>query len=227
MARLARIVVPGQPLHIVQRGTNRQPTFFADEDYQRYLDDLAEAGRRFQCAIHAHVFMTNHVHLLVTPQSCSGPSRLMQALGRHYVRYVDSVCRRTGTFWEDRFKSALVDSEHYLLTCYRYIELNPVRAGMVVHPGGYRWSSYHRNALGKPHALVTPHPLYQNLGPDEAARCTAYRRFVDESMSEAEHTDIREATEQGTVVGGKKRGRRRASPTPACGIGPQARSDNR
>ena len=148
MARLQRIVVPGQALHIVQRGNNRQAVFFAEEDYLFYLDSLGRAAENTGCQIHAYVLMSNHVHLLVTPQSEEGPSRLMQSVGRSYVRYVNAAYRRSGTLWEGRFKSALIDSERYLLVCSRYIELNPVRARMVERPDDYRWSSYRANALG-------------------------------------------------------------------------------
>ncbi len=201
MARLPRIVVAGQPLHILQRGKSGQPAFFSDEDYERYLEDLAETGRRWRCPIHAYVIMPNRVHLLLTPSDDQGPSRLMQALGRRYVSHINKVYRRTGNLWEGRFRSALIDAEHYLLICYRYVELNPVRAGLVAYPDAYRWSSYHHNALGQTDALVTPHPLYQKLGLDEDERRLAYRRLVAEHVNEDADMLIRKATEQGMVLG--------------------------
>ena len=161
MARLPRIVVPGQALHLIQRGNNRQPIFFSPDDYIKYLETLSQSAVRQCCSIHAYVLMTNHIHLLVTPDTEDGISLMMQDIGRNYVRYINQTYRRSGTLWEGRFKSALIDSERYLLTCSRYIELNPVRAGMVRVPEEYRWSSYHCNALGKLNPLIKPHHLYQ------------------------------------------------------------------
>ena len=149
MPRQLRYNLPGIPQHVIQRGNNRQATFFSDEDYMRYLADLKSACDQHQCEVHAYVLMTNHVHLLMTPHNGDGIAKTMQSLGRRYVVYINQTYRRTGTLWEGRYKAALIDSENYLLTCYRYIELNPVRAeGMVDHPGKYRWSSYRANALG-------------------------------------------------------------------------------
>ena len=121
MARMPRIVVSGQAMHIIQRGNNRQATFYANEDYQFYLESLEKAASQYACAVHAYALMTNHVHLLLTPNTDEGVSRLMQSVGRRYVRYVNSTYRRTGTLWEGRYKSALIDSVHYLLVCSRYI----------------------------------------------------------------------------------------------------------
>jgi putative transposase len=134
--------------HIIQRGTNRQPCFASDEDFVAYSHWLDECARKYAVSIHAWVFMANHVHLLMTPSTSDGVSKLMQTLGRYYVRYFNNTYRRTGTLWEGRFKSCVVDEENYLLVCQRYIELNPVRAGMVSAPEGYRWSSYRANGLG-------------------------------------------------------------------------------
>ncbi len=134
------------PQHVIHRGNNRQATFFADGDYHFYLDCLSDAARRHDCHVHAYVLMTNHVHLLMTPQQPGAIARVMQSVGRRYVRYVNYVYRRSGTLWEERYKTSLVDSDRYLLTCYGYIELNPVRAGMVPDRAGYRWSSYRTQA---------------------------------------------------------------------------------
>jgi putative transposase len=163
MPRRPRILLPDYPLHIVQRGINREPCFFADEDYQCYLHWLEEAARDCRCGIHAYVLMTNHVHLLLTPTTPGAPVRLMQSLGRRYVHYVNRHYRRTGSLWEGRYKSSVVQAESYLLACMRYIELNPVRAAMVADPGGYRWSSYRTNGLTLPDARLTPHPIYLAL----------------------------------------------------------------
>jgi putative transposase len=201
MARFPRIVVPGQALHIVQRGNNRQPVFFADEDYMMYLETFQRAATTHGCAVHAYVLMTNHVHILLTPEQTEGPSRLMQAVGRQYVRYVNGSYRRTGTLWEGRFKSALIDSARYLLTCSRYIELNPVRAGMVDYPGKYRWSSYRCNALGHQDGAVSPHPLYEQLGSDPDMWQAGYRGLFAGHIDESDLRTIREGTEKGVVIG--------------------------
>ena len=135
MARLPRFILPGQPQHIIQRGNNRQDIFCSEDDYLYYLEKLIEAASKHQCDIHAYVLMTNHVHLLVTPHTEEGIGKMMQVLGRYYVQYFNHRYKRTGTLWEGRYKATLIDTEQYLLTCMRYIELNPVRAKeMVNHP---------------------------------------------------------------------------------------------
>ncbi len=140
MARLPRFVIPGQPQHVIQRGNNRQAIFRAEADYQFFLEKLSEAADKHQCDIHAYILMTNHVHLLVTPQTENGIGKMMQMLGRYYVHYFNNRYKRTGTLWEGRYKATLIDSEQYLLTCMRYIELNPVRAqNMAEHPADYPW----------------------------------------------------------------------------------------
>jgi len=201
MARMPRLIVPGQAHHVVQRGNDRQATFFADDDYLKYLDALRHAAEQSACIVHAYVLMTNHIHLLATPSCEGGLSLMMQAIGRKYVRYVNDVYGRRGTLWEGRFRSALIDSERYLLTCSRYIELNPVRAGLVKGPGQYRWSSYRANALGQADACVTPHPLYQGLGASVRARCEAYRALFSANLPDDALTMIRKHTDQCTVVG--------------------------
>src|SRR5258708_29444793 len=148
MSRRLRLTLAGVAVHLIQRGNNRGACFFADEDYARYLGYVAEFAPQFGCAVHAFVLMTNHVHLLLTPQQTDGASRLMQRLGQHYVQYVNRTYRRSGTLWEGRFRSCLAQSEDYVLACYSYIELNPVRAGMVRHPVDYRWSSYRVHGQG-------------------------------------------------------------------------------
>lgn len=173
MARKPRFTLPGVPQHVVQRGNNRTPCFFSEPDRHRYLDDLAEALERNQCRLHAYVLMTNPVHLLLTPMTEFGISQLMQDVGRKYVRYVNRSYRRTGTLWEGRYKASLVDGEAYLLTCMRYIELNPGRAALVDHPDEYRWSSYAYNAYAQPNALLTPHPIYHGRGTDAERAPTA------------------------------------------------------
>ncbi len=201
MARKPRIVVPGQALHIIQRGNNRQPCFFADDDYRFYLDCLKDAATRYGAQLHAYVLMTNHVHLLLTPETEPTPSMLLQSVGRRYVRHVNQVYRRSGTLWEGRYKSTLIDSDRYLLTCSRYIELNPVRAGMVAHPGDYRWSSFCGNAGSAQEPNISPHPLYLALGGSPAARGMAYRALFDRHLDARDIRTIREATEAGVVLG--------------------------
>jgi putative transposase len=201
MARKPRFSLPGVPLHVIQRGNNREPCFHAEDDYHRYLGDLKEALERNNCRLHAYVLMTNHAHLLLTPMSEHGVSHLMQDVGRKFVRYINYIYRRSGTLWEGRYKASLVDSETYLLTCMRYIELNPVRANMVAHPGEYRWSSYACNANGKDNALITPHPLYQQLGAYPASRQHAYRELFRLHMDHTIIHVIREALNQELVLG--------------------------
>jgi len=201
MARLPRICLPGIPQHIIQRGNDRKPCFAADEDFAAYAHWLDEYARKYQVVIHAWVFMTNRVHLLATPQSKDGISRLMQTLGRHYVRYFNYTYKRTGTLWEGRFKSCVVDEENYLLICQRYIELNPVRANMVQSPGDYRWSSYQANGYGKPMKLWTPHRAYHELGRSIKERTKAYRELFRGHLEPELLHEIRQATQQGMVLG--------------------------
>jgi putative transposase len=201
MARLPRFVIPGQPQHIIQRGNNREPIFFSDEDYQFYKEKLLDCSKKHDCEIHAYVMMTNHVHLLATPHSEDGLSKLMQSLGRYYVQYINYYYEHTGTLWEGRYKATLIDSNAYLLTCMQYIELNPVRAGMVAQPGEYPWSSYSHNVQGKADELVTQHMLYKKLGSTEAERRKAYRQLVRSSLNDVTINDIREATNKAWVLG--------------------------
>jgi len=162
---------------------------------------LAENAANTDCQVHAYVLMTNHTHLLLTPASEDGVSRMMQGIGRKYVRYINKMYRRSGTLWEGRFRSALVDSDRYLLTCSRYIELNPVRASMVNHPAKYRWSSYHGNALGKFDRCISPHELYLRLGRSDQARQEAYRCLFSVNIDAKDLELIRDATQQCIVIG--------------------------
>lgn len=202
MARLPRIVVPGLPVHVIQRGNNRQATFYSAEDYRKYLDVLTLASDKYECFIHAYVLMTNHVHLLVTPVTDTSLSLMMQAIGRTYVRYINGTYQRSGTLWEGRYKSALVESEQYLLTCSRYIELNPVRAGMVKAPGQYKWSSYHSNALGINDINLTQHEIYKRLGKSNELRQQAYKTLFKNHFDTDALDMIRESTQQSTIIGG-------------------------
>jgi putative transposase len=202
MPRQPRYVIPGQPQHVIIRGNNRDPVFYADEDYQFFRDKLEQAGEKHQLEIHAYVLMTNHVHLLVTPRTGQAVSKAIQMLGRCYVQYFNYTYNRTGTLWEGRYKATLVDSENYLLICYRYIELNPVRAeGMVSHPSEYPWSSYRFNALGQDDSVVTPHREYGRLGETPEARQSAYRALFRAHIGEKTLKEIREATNKSWVLG--------------------------
>jgi len=191
MARQPRIDLPGIPQHIVQRGNDRQPCFFTELDHTRYLQDLRDIARREYCSVHAYVLMTNHVHLLVTPMAAGGVGRMMQALGRGYVRYVNDRYRRTGTLWEGRYKSCPVMEDAYFLRCQRYIELNPLRARMVHDPAHHRWSSHRGNTSSPADALLTPHRAWLALGPDTPSRHHAWRALVMETIDTAETDAIR------------------------------------
>ncbi len=201
MARLPRYVIPGQPQHVILRGNNRAEIFCADDDYLFYLEKLKLACEKHGCSIHAYVLMTNHVHLLITPHGEQSIGKTLQTLGRYYVQYFNYCYRRTGTLFEGRYKATLIDSEAYLLTCMRYIELNPVRAGMVNDPANYPWSSYCYHALGQPNDLVTPHPEYLSLGESEAACQMAYRDLFNFQLSECSLNAIRDATNKAWVLG--------------------------
>lgn len=179
------------PQHVIQRGNDRKNCFFQRVDYLRYLQALTDASTIRQCRIHAYVLMSNHVHLLVTPDETGAVGRMMQTLGRKYVRGVNDAIGRTGTLWEGRYKASLVDSERYLLACYRYIELNPVRAGMVSSPGEYQWSSYRCNAEGFGDPLIRQHEVFIRLDRDDAARREAYRGLVAEGIGDEELANIR------------------------------------
>lgn len=203
MSRKPRFVLPGVPQHVIQRGHNRESCFFAEDDYHRYLHDLHEASLKNQLQIHAYVLMTNHVHLLVTPTQPFSIMHTLQDLGRKFVRYVNRRYQRTGSLWEGRYKASLIDSESYLLTCMRYIEMNPVRAGMVRHPAEYRWSSYAANAKGEPNELLTRHALYLSLADDDdkAAREYAYRELLRRELGPDELYQLRDALNQELVLG--------------------------
>jgi putative transposase len=192
--RRPRFFVPEQPLHIVQRGNNRCAIFARDEDYFVFRECFADACGRYGCSVHAYVLMTNHVHLLMTARSAAGVAAAMQAVGRRYVRYFNDSYGRTGSLWEGRYRATLIDSERYLFTCYRYIEMNPVRAGLVSHPRQYPWSSYRANALGQPDALVAAHEQWCALGDDNERRQEAYRGLFDQVLDDQVVTQIRGAT---------------------------------
>lgn len=201
MARLPRFYLPGQPLHVIQRGNNREPIFAADADFHFYLRCMQEAAETHSLTVHAYVLMTNHVHLLVTPATDVSLAKTLQSIGRRYVQYFNYSYQRTGTLWEGRYKSTLIDSERYLLTCMRYIEMNPVRANMVAHPGDYSWSSYQANAQGRENVLIARHELFQRLGRTGDEREAAYRQLFRAQVSKADVDAIRDATNKGWALG--------------------------
>jgi putative transposase len=201
MPRRARLRLAGLPLHIIQRGNNRTACFYADDDYALYLHDLGEMTRKFHCALHAYVLMTNHVHLLLTPALPDGPSLLMKHLGQRYVQYVNRTYRRSGTLWEGRFRSSIVQEDAYFLRCHCYIELNPVRANMVSHPGDYRWSSFAANAGLVSSGLLTPHGEYLALGRNDNERGAAYREIFRSELDPAQLDEIRWAANGGFALG--------------------------
>jgi putative transposase len=201
MPRRPRIHLPGLPQHIVQRGHNREACFFAEDDYHCYRHWLGEALKDTGCRLHAYVLMTNHVHLLLTPPDATAVARLMISLGRRYVQYINKTWRRTGTLWDSRYKSSLVQAEDYLLLCQRYIELNPVRAAMVDDPAHYRWSSYRANGLGQADTLLSPHEIYAALGRETDDRLLAYRALFRPQLDAEAIGDIRLALDQGQPLG--------------------------
>ncbi len=201
MPRQARIVVPGLPLHITHRGHNRQPCFFCSQDFQIYLDWLGEHSLATGCVVHAYVLMTNHVHLLLSIPAANAAAALMKSQAQRYAQYVNRRYHRSGALWEGRFHSCATQQERYFLACQRYIELNPVRAGMVAHPALYRWSSYRANALGEPTALVQPHAVYDALGADSQLRLRAYRALFYEELGPGMVDQIRSATAGNFALG--------------------------
>ena len=201
MARLPRPDLAGIAQHVVQRGNDRMPCFLGDPDRLLYLQALREVSMRYACSIHAYVMMTNHVHLLVTPDTAGAVSRMMQGIGRLYVAEFNARHRRTGTLWEGRYKSCLVGGERYVLACHRYIELNPVRAMMVAQPSEFAWSSHAANAHGHQNSTLRPHPAYQSLGSCAAERQSAYRALFDQVLGNDDINDIRAYIQQQRALG--------------------------
>lgn len=201
MVRLTRVAPIGIPQHIIQRGNNRQVCFGSEEDMKAYLSWLKSFSNKYSVEIHAWVLMTNHVHLLCTPQEENAISRMMQSIGRMYVRYYNHTNKRSGTLWEGRYKSCLIQSERYLLEVYRYIELNPVTAGMVDEPSEYSWSSYTCNALGIEADLQTPHPLYLALGKTTDERLSNYRALFQAHVDPELLKEIRTSVHKGLALG--------------------------
>ncbi len=203
MARLPRYFVKGQPQHIIQRGNNRELIFVHDDDYKFYLECLLSAINKNKLSVYAYVLMTNHVHILASPETETSISKTFQSVGRRYVQYFNYTYKRTGTLWEGRYKATVIDSDQYLLTCMRYIELNPVRAGMVEQPSEYPWSSYAANAEGKKNKLIKLHKVFRQMGTSEEKRQSAYRQLFQLAIGKSDIDALREATNKGWVLGGR------------------------
>ncbi len=201
MARLPRLTVPGYPHHVIQRGNNRQPIFAHPGDYSLLMGLLTENAKKFGVAVHAYVLMGNHFHLLATPATAEGLPQMMQAVGRSYVRYFNDAQGRTGTLWEGRYKSTLVQTDRYLLACMAYIDLNPVRAGMVADPRDYAWSSYGHHIGQRADKLITPHPLWWALGNTPFAREEAYAKLVHAGISGEQQRQLTQSTLHGWALG--------------------------
>ncbi len=200
MPRKTRNYLVGMPYHVVQRGNNREPCFIEPENYRFYLQLWEDVSQRYGVDVHAYCLMTNHIHFLVTPRQAAALSNTMKVVGSRYAQSINLTYGRTGTLWEGRHRSSLIQQENYLLACYRYIELNPVRAGMVKHPGDYRWSSYGTNAWGKP-SWIQPHDEYLTLGTEPEARQSTYRELCRISLNNEDVHKIREGTQYCHPVG--------------------------
>lgn len=204
MARLPRYFAKGIPQHVILRGNNRDAIFANDEDRQFFREVLLDAAKRYSLAVHAYVLMTNHIHLLGSPETAESLPKTLQSVGRRYVQYFNYRYQRTGTLWEGRYRATVVEAEGYLFECMRYIELNPVRAGMVAHPRDFAWSSYRTNAQGEFDALITPHLLYRQLGADDGERQAAYCAVVQEPLDAEQLAAVRECTNKGWALGGER-----------------------
>jgi putative transposase len=203
MPRRARLAVPGIPWHIIQRGNNRSTCFITDVDCENYLSILNEQAMQYGCAVHAYVLMSNHIHLLLTPAEVDSAAQLMKQLGQRYAQYINRTYKRTGTLWDGRFRSCLTQNEEYVLSCYRYVELNPVRVNLVKHPREYRWSSFQANANGKTndYLRLTPHAEYLRLGTSITSCQHAYRSLFHSRLDPKRVTEIRNATNGNFVLG--------------------------
>lgn len=201
MPRKPRFYLPEIPAHVIQRGHNREAIFFCDQDYLEYLRPLKSSADDCGCLIHAYVLMTNHVHLLLTPLYQESIGRLFQGLGRQYVRYINQTYKRSGSLWEGRHKGHIIDSDTYVLTCMRYIEMNPVRAQMVNSPAEYRWSSYAANAWGPSNLIIQPHQQYLDLAKNQETRQSRYRSFFETDLASNELELIRASLQSGTPMG--------------------------
>jgi len=204
MARLPRLVVPHQPHHIVQFGVDRQLIFRESADHVVFLNYLRDAAKQYKVALHAYVLMPTHIHILATPEDSEGLARMMQWVGRHYVPYFNRKYGRVGTLWQGRFKAAVIDAASYFITCCRYIEQNPVRAGIVVDPIDYPWSSYAHHIGAKPNPLITDHPLYWALGNTPFEREIGYKNLAEQALTPNELRELKDSVDKGWVLGSEQ-----------------------
>ena len=204
MPRRLRLCLPNVPVHIVHRGNDRKACFWEERDYVMYLGLLEELAPSSGCEVHAYVLMTNHVHLLATPLEGGSLSRMMKNVGQRYTQFINRNRSRTGSLWEGRFRSSMVDTDGYFLRCQRYIELNPVRAAMVPSPAAYRWSSFLINATGMKSAIIKPHPVYAALGATDAERLAAYGVLFEQEVDPGELDAIRNAVNGGFPWGSEE-----------------------
>jgi putative transposase len=201
MPRQPRYFIPNIPQHVIQRGVDRQAVFFQPDDYELYRRSLGQSASQYECHVHAYALMPNHTHLLITPGDKRSLPLLMQAMGRRYVQTLNKKYNRTGTLWQGRYKASLVQDDRYLLTCYKYIELNPVRAGIVSGPAEYPYSSFAFNAIGRADELLKPHPIYLSLAASAGERQAAYRKLFRDSIAPELLTTIRDTTNACLVLG--------------------------
>jgi len=210
-------MVAGAALHIISRGNNRTACFFNDGDRHAYLRYLLASALDAECAVHAYCLMTNHVHLLLTPladvRACAA---MMKRLGQLYTQHANRVHGRTGSLWEGRYRSCIASTASYVIACYRYIELNPVRAGIVRHPADYPWSSYRRNGEGQPDSLLRPHVAWESLGNDEAQRQRAHREMLAAALDDELLNEIRKATRGNRALGAAPKTRGRPAKKGVC-----------
>ncbi len=201
MARKPRLFVPDVPYHIVQRGNNKTKIFLSEADYVFFLNVLKESKRKYPCFIYAYCLMDNHFHLLVKPEAKENVSLLMKLLGAKYVRYINKNYNRTGTLWEGRFKCLLIEEESYFLTCLHYIEMNPLRAGIVGLPSAYKWSSYRFRAFGEENDILDLDPWYKSLGHNAQMRQFNYRHLFENQILDQSLQRIREMTNKDGMMG--------------------------
>ena len=226
MARVKRFFYPGHPLHILLRGNNGIACFREQEDYATYLDKLQYASSNYGVAVHAYVLMENHVHLLVTPQDAEAIGRMMQSLGCFYTRYFNVRHHRTGTLWEGRYKSTLMENDQYPLLLMRFVESNPVRTGYVNNPSEYAFSSYRYNAEGKPSALIQPQKSYLELAGNESERRLRYQLLSEKPLDRAITKFLQTATTKGWVLGSRQF-KRKLSNEIGCKVEPQPKGGDR
>ncbi len=204
MARLARYTIKNQPQHIIQRGLNDQFIFHEEQDYQYFHDCLDAAAFNYDLKVHAYALMPNHVHILATPKHEHSISRTVQSVGRNYVQYFNESYDSTGTLWEGRYRATVIDSSDYMLLCYKYMESDPVRSGLVEKAEEYRWSSYNHNALAQVDEMISPHREYLNLGAGAKSRARAYRKFYKDVINPETIEHITESTVKGWALGNEK-----------------------